>query len=85
MRFEGCEKSRFSPRAPMSDTTSKSALLTSKEVAQYIRVSPRQIRELARKGEIPHYRIGKRLLFRLSDLFSSTRVERTAFLEDILR
>lgn len=69
----------------MAEKNSTSALLTSNEVAHFIPVSARQIRELARKGDIPHYRIGKRLLFRLSEIFNSTRVECTASLEDILR
>ena len=38
------------------------------EVAAYLRCSPSTVRRLARRGQIPHYRFGKLVRFRLSEI-----------------
>ncbi|NRR04565.1 helix-turn-helix domain-containing protein [Brevibacillus sp. RS1.1] len=42
--------------------------LTVKEAAVYIRISEYTLREAVRKKQIPHYRIGSRILFRKAAL-----------------
>ena len=68
-----------------TETNSESALLTSKEVAQLIHVSARRLLEQARRGEIPHYRLGGRRFFRLAEVLDAMRVERVASVAEILR
>ena len=38
------------------------------EVAAYLRCSPSTVRRMARRGQIPHYRFGKLVRFRLSEI-----------------
>ena len=38
------------------------------EVAAYLRCSPSTVRRLVRRGQIPHYRLGKLVRFRLSEI-----------------
>ena len=38
------------------------------EVAAYLRCSPSTVRRMVRRGQIPHYRFGKLVRFRLSEI-----------------
>lgn len=38
------------------------------EVAAYLRCSPSTVRRMVRRGQIPHYRLGKLVRFRLSEI-----------------
>ena len=38
------------------------------EVAAYLRCSPSTVRRMARRGQVPHYRFGKLVRFRLSEI-----------------
>lgn len=38
------------------------------EVAAYLRCSPSTVRRMARRGQIPHYKFGKLVRFRLSEI-----------------
>ena len=38
------------------------------EVATYLRCSPSTVRRMVRRGQIPHYRFGKLVRFRLSEI-----------------
>lgn len=38
------------------------------EVAAYLRCSTSTVRRMARRGQIPHYRFGKLVRFRLSEI-----------------
>ena len=38
------------------------------EVAAYLRCSSSTVRRMARRGQIPHYRLGKLVRFRLSEI-----------------
>lgn len=44
--------------------------LKPKEAAQFLGCSEYKIKELARTNEIPHYRIGVRIMFRKSSLMT---------------
>jgi len=48
-------------------------LLTAEQVAEFLRLSTWQIYELARRGEIPHVRIGRVVRFRSDTLDEWTR------------
>jgi PTS system nitrogen regulatory IIA component len=50
--------------------------LSIREVAEYLHVSEEEVRELVRAGEIPHERLGGRVVFRVSqlDAWASRRV-----------
>ena len=38
------------------------------EVAAYLRCSPSTVRRMVRRGQIPHYRFGRLVRFRLSEI-----------------
>ena len=42
--------------------------MISGEVAAYLRCSPSTVRRMVRRGQIPHYRFGKLVRFRLSEI-----------------
>ena len=42
--------------------------LNLKEAGQFLRLSPHTVRAYARTRRMPHYRVGRRLLFRIADL-----------------
>lgn len=44
------------------------AFMTCTEVAEFLRVTPWSIREMARSGRIPHRKFGRRLLFEEGEL-----------------
>ncbi|HOK32540.1 MAG TPA: helix-turn-helix domain-containing protein [Limnochordia bacterium] len=44
------------------------AALPTREAARYLGLSPITMRRLAKRGELPHVRVGKALLFRVVDL-----------------
>jgi excisionase family DNA binding protein len=48
-------------------------LLTAREVARILRVSRRSVYQLARRGEIPHVRIGRFVRFRADEIDAWTR------------
>ena len=43
-------------------------MMISGEVAAYLRCSPSTVRRMVRRGQIPHYRFGKLVRFRLSEI-----------------
>ena len=43
-------------------------MMISKEVATYLRCSPSTVRRFVRRGQIPHYRFGKLVRFRRSEI-----------------
>ena len=43
-------------------------MMNSGEVAAYLRCSPSTVRRMVRRGQIPHYRFGKLVRFRLSEI-----------------
>jgi excisionase family DNA binding protein len=45
-------------------------VLTRNEVADFLRVDKSTISRLAKSGELPHFRIGSRLLFKAADVSS---------------
>lgn len=49
--------------------------LTARELAAVLRVAPATVYQRARRRELPHYKIGDRLVFDLAEVLSSTRVE----------
>jgi len=48
--------------------TNQTELMTTDEVATYLRRSVQSIRDLCRSGRIPHIRVGGQYRFRLSDI-----------------
>ena len=46
----------------------KEGLLTSGEVAKYLRCSVSTVRRLVMRGQIPHFRVGKLVRFRRGDV-----------------
>ncbi len=46
----------------------REGLMTSQDVSRYLRCSVTTIRRLASKGEIPHFRLGKLMRFRRSEV-----------------
>lgn len=46
----------------------KEPLVTASEVAEYLHCSVSTVRRLAAKGKIPHYRLGKIVRFRRSEV-----------------
>ena len=46
----------------------REGLMTSQDVSRYLRCSVTTIRRLAGKGEIPHFRLGKLVRFRRSEV-----------------
>ena len=42
--------------------------MIAREVAAYLRCSPSTVRRMVRRGQIPHYRFGKLVRFRLSEI-----------------
>jgi excisionase family DNA binding protein len=51
-------------------------LLTIPEVSKFLRVSPATVRRLIARGEMPFVQIGRRYLFRSSDLEELVRTKR---------
>jgi len=49
-------------------TTSPRLLVNSREAAAILSLSDRSFREMAYRGRVPSVRVGRRRLFRLSDL-----------------
>ena len=43
-------------------------MMIAREVATYLRCSPSTVRRMVRRGQIPHYRFGKLVRFRLSEI-----------------
>ncbi len=43
-------------------------MMIAREVASYLRCSPSTVRRMVRRGLIPHYRLGKLVRFRLSEI-----------------
>ncbi len=43
-------------------------MMIAKEVAAYLRCSPSTVRRMAGRGQVPHYRFGKLVRFRLSEI-----------------
>ena len=43
-------------------------MMVAGEVAAYLRCSPSTVRRFVRRGQIPHYRFGKLVRFRLSEI-----------------
>jgi excisionase family DNA binding protein len=56
--------------APVSNTGSREPLLDSMEAAQLLRIHPKTLQRMARKGEIPAMQIGKLWRFSASALLS---------------
>lgn len=52
----------------MVNKDNKDTGMTPEEVAEYLNCSAYTIREMSRRGEIPHYRIGKLYRYRKSVL-----------------
>jgi excisionase family DNA binding protein len=46
----------------------KPAVLTTREAAQYLKISLPTLHRRVREGEIPYFRIGRALRFRVEDL-----------------
>ena len=61
-------------REPMARVKRDEAepLMTSQEVADYLRIHPKTVIRLARQAELPALRFGKHWRFRLSDLLDWT-------------
>lgn len=52
--------------------------LNTKEAAEFLRISPNSLRIMVCRGEIPSYRLGKRLRFKKSELdklLESSKIE----------
>ena len=49
-------------------TLTEKELLTSKEAAEYTRLAHQTVYDYTHKKRIPHQKIGKKLLFRVSEL-----------------
>lgn len=61
--------SPLTPRSPAPPTSSGYALLTTNEVAKFIRRSPASVRTLVKKGQLPaHPAFPSKLLFRWTDV-----------------
>lgn len=43
-------------------------LLSKHEVAKFLRVSPSKVYAMMRKGEIPYYKVGRKVLFSLQEI-----------------
>ncbi len=43
-------------------------MMIAREVAAYLRCSSSTVRRMVRRGQIPHYRLGKLVRFRLSEI-----------------
>ena len=43
-------------------------MMIAREVAAYLRCSSSTVRRMVRRGQIPHYRFGKLVRFRLSEI-----------------
>lgn len=56
------------PAASMADASKREPLLDSTEAAQLLRIHPKTLQRMARKGEIPAVQIGKLWRFRVSAL-----------------
>ena len=53
----------------MSAPEATETLLTLRQTSQYLKASPSFVRKLVRKGLIPHYRLGQKILrFRKGEL-----------------
>ena len=52
----------------MSDIDPKAIILTAKEVAELLKTSERTIRELSYRERIPHFQVGRKRLYRLSEI-----------------
>jgi excisionase family DNA binding protein len=53
----------------MEQNESSQALMTLRQASQYLKASESFVRKLVRTGEIPHYRVGNKMLrFRRLDL-----------------
>jgi excisionase family DNA binding protein len=52
--------------------------MTTFEVAKRLRVRPQGVREFALRGELPYYRIGRRMLFAEPDVASFLGARRHA-------
>ena len=59
--------------AAISTLTDEPALSTTAEIAECLREHPNTIRRLAAEGRLPHYRIGTKYLFDLSEIKEATR------------
>jgi len=53
-------------------------LLTSREVAELLRLNPKTVERMARAGRLPSVRVARRLRFRPSDIASWLTARRTA-------
>src|SRR5687767_167384 len=59
-------------RSPSSPNTSEE-LITRKEAASYLGVSLPTLSQIVKRGEIPAYRLGGKIMFRQSELVNSLR------------
>lgn len=50
--------------------TETSDLLTDKEAAKFLRLSPLTLWRMRKRGELPHVRLASKLLYRRSDLIA---------------
>jgi excisionase family DNA binding protein len=59
-------------------TESTGEFVTAQELAAMLRVAKATIYSRVRARQIPHFRVGDRVLFRLSEVLAATRVEATS-------
>ena len=45
-------------------------LITSRELAEYLKIKQYTVREMTRRGELPHLRLGTVIRYRLSDVLA---------------
>ena len=55
--------------------SSNDELMTLEEAAKFLKVSPRTLWEMARRGDIPSHRIGAQWRFTREDLLTGTKTK----------
>ena len=67
------------PHAPQASPTqmksNSNALLTAKQLAELLQVTPRTVYDLAREEKIPHLRLGRNLRFKLERVLETLEIQ----------
>ncbi len=68
MRFYACTYGMYLVICAAAMETTQNTLMTTEEVAAYLRRSVRSIQDLCRSGRMPYIKVGGQYRFRLSDI-----------------